>query len=172
MSKGNGQIKAVLEAAKLLGIPMMAVVTPGICSSKLTEATCAMLKATPAASSAEPLHIQNISVTPTVLPRHSDCDAYLRSRALLKYSPTAHADADEWELNLGTSITNSGVEGYSRETNVDCIYSDNSKLNHDYGMEKDWPSKPCISAVDVVNALQESIQDVHCEAWFNCSTLA
>lgn len=150
---------------------MMAVVTPGTCSSKLTEATCAMLKATPAASSAEPLHVQNISETSTILPRHSDCDAYLRSRALLKCSPIAHADADEWELNPGTSITNSRVEGYSREYNVDCIYSETSKLNHNFGIQKDWPSKPCISAVDVIDTLQESIQDVHCEAWFNCSTL-
>ena len=151
---------------------MMAVVTPGTCSSKLTEATCAMLKATFIASSVEPLRIQNISETSTVLPRHSDCDAYLRSRALLKCSPIAHADAGEWELNPGTSITNSGVGGHSRENNVDCIYSETSISNYNYGMEKDWTPKPCISAVDVINALQESIQDVHCEAWFNCSTLA
>lgn len=149
---------------------MMTVVTPATstCSSNLTEATCAILKATPTlapASSADSLHTQKISATSTVLPRHSDCDAYLRSRALLKCCPIAHADADEWELIPGTSITSSGVEGYSREQNVDWIYSDTSNLNHN------WTSKPCFSAVDVINALQESIQDVHCEAWFDCSTL-
>ena len=149
---------------------MMIVVTPATCSSKLTEATCAILKAAPTpapapASSADPLHIQNISATSTVLPRHSDCDAFLRSRALLKCCPIAHADADEWELNPAISITSSGVEGCSRENNVDSIYSGTSNLNHK------WTSKPCISAVDVINALQESIQDVHCEAWFDCSTL-
>ena len=157
------QTAAILEAADLLGMPIMTVSTPGTCSAKLTEVTSVVLKAT---LSVEP-HVKNISATSLIRPHQPDCDAYLRSRALLKCCRLAREDG--CELKPGMSNTMSGVEGYSRD-NKDRMDSDTATLSNDREIQKIFSSKACISPSDVVDSLQEAIRNVHSKFWFDCST--
>jgi hypothetical protein len=163
-NKERDQIRAVIEAADLLGIPVMTVVTPATSSAKITEATCVMLKAT---LPAEP-STQGTSTSPLVRPYESDCDAYLRSRALLKSCRIAHAD--EKELMSGMAKTNRTVEGYSWDNSTDRMDSDSAEFKFDSEEDICFKLKTCMSPADVIDALQEAIQDVHCEGWFDFST--
>ena len=154
-NKERDQIRAVVEAADLLGIPVMTVVTPATSSVKITEATCVMLKAT---LPAEP-SIQGISALPLVRPYESDYDAYLRSRALLKCCRIAHVDERELKSGMAKKWDNS----------TDRMDSDSAELKIDSEEDACFKSKTCISSAYVIDALQEAIQDVHCESWFDFS---
>jgi hypothetical protein len=162
-NKERDQIRAVIEAADLLGMPVMTVVTPATSSAKITEATCVVLKATLPAE----LSIQGTSAAPLVRPYESDCDAYLRSRALLKSCRIAHAD--ERELKPGMAKTNRIVEGYSWENSTDRMDSDSAEFKIASEEDTCFKLKACISPADIIDALQEAIQDVHCEGWFDFS---
>jgi hypothetical protein len=163
-NKERDQIRAINEAADLLGMPVRTVVTPATSSAKITEATCVILKAT---LPAEP-SIQGTSAAPLVRPYESDCDEYLRSRALLKSCRIAHAN--ERELKSGMAKTNRIVEGYSRENSTDRMDSDSAEFRFESEEDTCFKPKTCISPANVIDALQEAIQDVHCEGWFDFST--
>ena len=142
----------------------MTVVTPATSSAKITEATCVILKAT---LPAEP-SIRGTSAAPLVRPYESDSDAYLRSRALLKSCRIAHAD--ERELKSGMAKTNRIVEGSSWENSTDRMDSDSAEFKFESEGDTFFKSKTCMSPADVIDALQEAIQDVHCEGWYDFST--
>lgn len=145
-------------------MPVMTVVTPATSSAKITEATCVILKAT---LPAEP-SIRGTSAAPLVRPYESDSDAYLRSRALLKSCRIAHAD--ERELKSGMAKTNRIVEGSSWENSTDRMDSDSAEFKFESEGDTFFKSKTCMSPADVIDALQEAIQDVHCEGWYDFST--
>ena len=159
-SKERDQIRAVIEAADLLGMPVRIVTS----SAKITEATYVTLKAT---LPSEP-SIQGTYAAPPVRPYESDCDAYLRSRALLKSCRIEQAN--ERELKSGMAKTNRIVEGYSWENSTDRMDSDSAEFKFESEEDTSFKSKTCMSPADVIDALQEAIQDVHCDGWYDFST--